>query len=541
MRARIAPLAAALAVLALAAALAAPRAAAEDPPDAEAASTVTTTLRPGWNMAAWLGEDAPVQALFDAVPELDYAKAWDAETQRERGARPRSILRNGLTRLTTGMGLWLRVGGDAPVEWTREASAGSVLLELREGRNRVGWTGRDGVPAAEAFARFGGNLVAASRWNAETQRHERYRPGAPEDANTLRALRRGDAIEVELTSDARWWQSGTARTKFEFLGGVPEQRQAEIRAETAEVLAFYAERYGIVPPEFTILVDPALDIVASAAARLIRIGRHAVDYPLIGGTIAHEYTHVLQHYMQRSSSPAWLIEGQATYAEGLFFQSRGDRTGAGQRAQWWLRALDVIPSLRDLARRDPFYAGGEAAYALGALATEWLVTQVEAREAGQSGAAALPDSDFAAPLPEHDSHIRYWENVPSPDRWREAFEATFGITVDEFYDAFEAYRAEIVASRTPPHLIDDREGPALMFLGDMPEAMRAEIEAELDRVHRFYTERFETVPAEFSIFVGTDAETVAQRRLRTFGHEHQETALWGGTSVVRREELCGTL
>ena len=49
---RIAPLAAALAVLALAAAFAAPRAAAEEPADAEAASTVTTTLRPGWNMAA---------------------------------------------------------------------------------------------------------------------------------------------------------------------------------------------------------------------------------------------------------------------------------------------------------------------------------------------------------------------------------------------------------------------------------------------------------------------------------------------------------
>ena len=139
-------------------------------------------------MAAWLGEDAPVQALFDAAPEIEYAIAWDAEAQRERRARPRSILRDGLTRLTTGMGLWLLVGGD------------------------------DGVLAAEAFARFGGNLVAASRWNAETQRHERYRPGAPGEANTLRALRPGDAIEVELTSDARWWQPGGAPTPVTFAG-----------------------------------------------------------------------------------------------------------------------------------------------------------------------------------------------------------------------------------------------------------------------------------------------------------------------------------
>ena len=173
---RIAPLAA-LAVLALAAALAAPRAAdAEEPPDAEAASPVTTPLRPGWNMAAWLGEDAPVQALFDAVPEIEYAIAWDAEAQRERRARPRSILRDGLTRLTTGMGLWLLVGGDAPVEWTREASEGSVLLELRAGRNRVGWTGRDGAPAAEAL---GASATASSPPRAGTRRRSATSATAP--------------------------------------------------------------------------------------------------------------------------------------------------------------------------------------------------------------------------------------------------------------------------------------------------------------------------------------------------------------------------
>ena len=520
---RIAPLAAALAVLALAAAFAAPRAAAEEPADAEAASTVTTLLRPGWNMAAWLGEDAPVQALFDAVPELDYARAWDAETQRERGARPRSILRNGLTRLTTGMGLWLRVGGDAPVEWTREAAPGSVLLELREGRNRVGWTGRDGAPAAEALARFGETLVAASRWNAETQRHERYRPGAAEEANTLRALSRGDALEVDLTSDARWWQSGTARTKFEFLGGVPEQRQAEIRAETAEVLAFYAERYGIVPPEFTILVDPALDIAADANGRRIRIGRHIVNYPLIGGTIAHEYTHVLQHSLQGlpltegSSSPAWLIEGQATYAGGLFFQSRGDRTGDRQRSLWWREALDVTLLLRDLAGNGPFYAEGGAAYALGALATEWLVARAEAREAEQSGGAPPASGG----LTEHESHIRYWEAVPSPERWSEAFEASFGVAVDDFYDAFEAYRADGLALHAP-HRFDDRYGPLLVFVGDVPDETQTAVRAELERIRAFFSDRFGTSDPEFTIYVGPDASSLAETHLRAFGEEIED-------------------
>ena len=526
---RRAPLAAALAALALAAVLAAPPAAAQDSTDAEAASTVTavtTTLHPGWNMAAWLGEDAPVSAIFEAVPELDLVSAWDAEAQIERRARPRSVLRDGLTRLTAGMGLWLRVGGDEAVEWTQEPAAGGVLLELREGRNVVGWTGRDGILAAEALARFGDRLADASRWDAETDRFERYRPGAPEDANTLRALRRGDAIEVEMASDARWWQSGTARTAFEFVGDVPEERQAEIRAETAEVLAYYAERYGIVPPEFTVLVDPALDIAADAIARRIRIGRHIVDYPLIGGTIAHEYTHVLQHYLQGlplaegSSSPAWLIEGQATYAGGLFFQNRGDRTGDRQRSLWWQEALDAVPlPLRDLADSEPFYAEGGPAYALGALATEWLVSRAEAREEEQSGGAA-PAPDGGG-LTEHESHIRYWQAVPSPERWGEAFEATFGLTADAFYDEFEAYRADGLALLAP-HRFDDRDGPLLVFTGDTPPEAEAAIREEFGKVRAFFSERFAVDEPDFTIYAVSDLEAAAPLYLRLSGRRPAE-------------------
>ena len=423
------------------------------------------------------------------------------------------------------MGLWLMVGGDAPAEWTREAPPDGVLLELRAGRNIVGWTGRDGIPAAEALARFGEALVAAWHWNAEAGGFERYRPGAPDGTNTLRALRRGDAIAVELASGARWWQSGVWRTTFEFIGGVPEGRQAEIRAETADVLAFFAERYGIVPPEFTVRVHPGLGIAASAAARLIRIGRHAVDDPLIGDTIAHEYTHVLQHYLQGlpptegSSSPAWLIEGQATYAGGLFFQSRGDRTGDRQRAMWWLQALDVIPSLHDLADGGPFYAEGWPAYALGALATEWLAAHAEAREAEQSGGAP-PTSDSGG-LTEHESHIRYWQAVPSPERWGEAFEAAFGITVDDFYDEFGAYRADILALSVP-HRFDDRNGPALVFVGDVPAETQAAVRAELARVQAFFAERFGTPEPEFTVYAGPDAASLATTHLRAFGREIED-------------------
>ena len=516
---RIAPLAAALAVLALAAALAAPRAAAEEPADAEAASTVTTLLRPGWNMAAWLGEDAPVQALFDAVPELDFAMAWDAETQRERRARPRSIIRDGLTRLTTGMGLYLLVDGDAPVEWTREAAPGSVLLELREGRNRVGWTGRDGAPAAEALARFGDSLVAASRWNAETQRYERYRPGAAEEANTLRALRRGDALEVELTSDARWWQSGTAGTKFEFLGGVPEQRQAEIRAETAEVLAFYAERYGIVPPEFSLVFDTGVDnrFAAYATPGQITIGCCLSD---LGGTITHEYTHILQFYFNDGNLhvPQWIVEGHATYVDALFTQARGTTGGNYSRAHWRRLALPV-KSLQD----DFAVYWGPNIYSLSALAMEWLVVHAETLDAkasdiGASGAMAEPPL-FGA-LSDHGSHIRFWMDLAHSEHWQEAFAKAFGLTVEDFYGTFESYRADRLA-RLAPNMFDDRVEPLLIFVGEVPADTRRRIRSEIQQVHRIFNERFAaaTVPSiiDITIFAGNDSQALATTHLYVTG------------------------
>ena len=145
---------------------------------------------------------------------------WDAGEQRWLRARPGMVFTAGIERLTPGMGLWLQIGGGEPVTWSRAARADSVLLELHAGVNLVGWTGRTGTPAADAVARFGDALVRASRWNAEAQRQEHYRPGAPDSANTLRALVHGDAIEVELTADARWWQPGATPPPVEFLVAV---------------------------------------------------------------------------------------------------------------------------------------------------------------------------------------------------------------------------------------------------------------------------------------------------------------------------------
>ena len=81
----------------------------------------------------------------------------------------------------------------------------------------MAWGGLDGTPIEEALDWLGDAVVGASRWNADTGASERYRPGAPPSANTLRTLNHGDALWVQLSEDASWWQSGTAGTEFVFV------------------------------------------------------------------------------------------------------------------------------------------------------------------------------------------------------------------------------------------------------------------------------------------------------------------------------------
>ncbi|MYH40340.1 MAG: hypothetical protein F4150_00820 [Chloroflexi bacterium] len=109
----------AVALLLAAGALAArPQPAAAESGEAAGEAAAATTLHPGWNMVAWLGPGAEATELFDAIPELEIAFAWDGPSQRYRRLSRESAPRSGLTWLTPGMGLWLRLGGDAAVEWT---------------------------------------------------------------------------------------------------------------------------------------------------------------------------------------------------------------------------------------------------------------------------------------------------------------------------------------------------------------------------------------------------------------------------------------
>ena len=78
---------------------------------------MTTILQPGDNFVGWIAADAPAQALFDAVPEIEVVHAWDPLVRRWLLASPHVPAElHTLTQLTPGMGLRVRITGDQAVE-----------------------------------------------------------------------------------------------------------------------------------------------------------------------------------------------------------------------------------------------------------------------------------------------------------------------------------------------------------------------------------------------------------------------------------------
>ena len=481
--------------------------------------TATTVLEPGWNMVAWLGPEAPATDLFEAVPALRRAWAWDAEQQRYLSSTRTSVAGHGLRTLEPGMGLWLDLGGNAPFEWRQDVARGGVLVSLRAGQNLVGWAGADGMEPGEALARLGASLVSASRWDAASRRYDRYWPSAAGSANTLDELRRGDALWVELTADARWWQSGAVGVDYVFPAGVPAERQASIRDDTASVVTFFAERYGLRPPEFTVTVDLGLDIFAGARAREILISSRALDYSLLGVTLAHEYFHVLQWRLGEYSpdvidpSPRWMTEGSATYAAGLYRQQRWGTTPEALRLARLRHSLTVGEELDEITVSRLFYAGEGPAYSLAALAVEWL-----------AGYAAADSPEIFAPtapgwsdgLPDRARYVAYYDRLSSAEDWGEAFEATFGLSPDDFYDSFGAYRYALIASRFP-HLADDEDEPLLVLVGGIAAETETAVRAAFESVQTFYTDRLGAGPADYTIYAAARRDSVTEAYVRALG------------------------
>lgn len=389
---------------------------------------ITPTLQPGINRVGWAEAEADVATLFEAIPRLDIAYAWDAAMRRVRWAA-----RDGsgdLTTLTPGMGLWLALGGTEPFAWARFLlpPAGIGLIPLREGWNFIAWAGRDSTTPGDAFRGLDDVLLEAWDWNATAQRRETYTPNAR--ANTLRTLDKGGAYWVRVSGAKRWWQFSP---RVEFPDTFTPARQAELRVLVDDVVSFFIERYGIAVPYLTVrfTADQPASCGGSydSRAKLIRVGCFR--------PLAHEYTHAIQSYLRSHDQsgqprvytgpeiPVWITEGMANHWSGVYHASTGARPLPAYFAGTIVpEARRTSAALQSFEIPDNFTSGDRSAnYSLSYLAIEYLID-----------------------LTNEESLFTYYRKLFSEDDWRIAFQEVFGLDVAQFYSMFEEHRARTFPS-----------------------------------------------------------------------------------------------
>ena len=145
---------------------------------------------------------------------------------------------------------------------------------------------------------------------------------------------------------------------------------------------------------------------------------------------AHELSHVYQYTLQKHGrfdtthqevrviGPAWMQEGFAEFQSDRALAMGGVVSYEQSRHQLIRQSNRVDVQLRETETYDGLRAG-PGRYYMAAMASELL--------AAKAGEEAL---------------ISFW-GLLGPNRpWQEAFEAAFGMTVEEFYPLFEKHRAD---------------------------------------------------------------------------------------------------
>ena len=229
---------------------------------------MTTILQPGDNFVGWIAADAPPQALFDAVPEIEVVHAWDPLARRWLLASPLVPAElHTLTQLTPGMGLRVRIAGDQAIEWTRSAVPAGGIVKLHSGSNLVAWLGADDSPIAYLVLGIGASFSSARVWDTAEARYLSYDPADPESVDSFPLTNRGDATWITVNHAVNWLQPTGVRPLVEYPGGEPIVGvESRIDAALDEALDFFATKYGIQaePERLTIYVAKNVNALVNA-------------------------------------------------------------------------------------------------------------------------------------------------------------------------------------------------------------------------------------------------------------------------------------
>ena len=230
-----------------------------------------------------------------------------------------------------------------------------------------------------------------------------------------------------------------------FEGDIPADTADQIRAQFEIVQTLFVERLGSGPANHTVFVVPdwpdaaAVHLRVSGLEREPHCGSWGLDVSvhilscqpsLVAGFAWQRFSDVTFRLAPTESLPpapegysrrgaAWLTRGLLRYVEAVSREAVGMETLSEARSRRIASARRTGQPLREMETSAGVdAAGSQAANALSFLAADWL--------AEQAGEPAL---------------FEYYRLLPTSDSWEEAFEGAFGITIDEFYTAFEDYRA----------------------------------------------------------------------------------------------------
>lgn len=396
------------------------------------------------------------------IPEITAVHAWDATRQRQYTP----------TNLTAGMGVRITLTGEESKTWRRSATPVRGLVELRPGRNLVAWAGQE-TTIADATRGIGTSLIRS--WKADGSS----------------AVKRGDALWVDVSRNVNWLQPTGLIPTIRFTGGVTKEIQNRIREDVLAAIALFRKQYGIEADASTLWIYAAVDqesLIESLRVDALRDdfpARHSKgDFSWVRGSwsssgawvqgnnlifvkqqhwrdsnhriehdngsstwrgrafMVHEYSHIVQAQLSTIESLStsdyfgdigyWRSNSPTWLYEGAATWVEDAQLVSDGLSRWndaMKEAVDEIADGSSLAQ-----VTGLESYPVGRAAMYYLREQ-----AGED--AWLEIFRSMAPL-QVGPQLR-WVATPS---WHRAVEIVTGTPIDEFYREFESWRTENYAS-----------------------------------------------------------------------------------------------
>ena len=397
----------------------------------------TVTLTPGYHFLGWLGDaTTPAQLSATLPPDVRLVSVDDSTHL------PRTI--------ENGSAIVLHAPDGPARPWLHVADGRYDGADMRlepDETYRIIWRGQTGTSLTAALQGIGDALSSVHRWNPASQRFTLWGPDVPafiSDANPP-PLRTGELLWLRVKRSTIWLRPGGDPAPIIGLAGADPQNHPDIEAAFDDLRRFYADRYGLEAHTARVFVgtDPKATIaefeprmwggwsegartrwedeggIAGGWKDTLLIGRSDSSFPRWGSLasrLASSYGEALTYLLSDGASrdPVWLYD-RHRYALADRFQGRNNQPGAEiyRRAALSDRPLQQFVS-------DWWQLSGDEASArnaLSALAVYWLEVSFGEQQI-----------------------FEYYRRIPAERSWQAAFERTFGLSIDQFYEQFERWR-----------------------------------------------------------------------------------------------------